>query len=312
MDTLTLAPDDPSYPTSLRALAGGGAIDAPTLYLRGRLPSAPGVTVVGTRAPSEDARTFTRTLVLGLAEAGFSIWSGGALGIDAAAHEAAIEAGVPTVAALGGGLGRPYPREHEPLFERVLAAGGALLARVPDETPPRPPGFFLRNELLAAMSVATVVIQAGLASGARNTAAAARRLGRPLCVVPQAPWDPQGAGCALELARGGARAVVSVAEVVASISPEAAPVPPPRRPKARPRRGAPPRSDAAKSAALADLTSDERAVLAALGELPVHLDEICERTNFPLPRILATLLTLTLGTVVVEGPAGFYRQANRP
>src|SRR5205814_3385689 len=104
------------------------------------------------------------------------------------------------------------------LFDRVLASGGALLARVPDAAPPTPPGFFLRNELLAALSSVTVVVQAGLASGARNTAAAARRLGRPLCVVPHPPWDERGAGCALELARGGARAIVSAAEVIASIS----------------------------------------------------------------------------------------------
>src|SRR6185503_16237641 len=124
----------------------------------------------------------------------------------AAAHEAALAVGGTTVVVSGSGLDRPYPREHTALFARVLEQGGALLARVPDATPPTPPGFLRRNELLAALTVATVVIEAGLKSGARSTAAAARRLGRPLCAVPHAPWDALGAGCALELARG-ARAV---------------------------------------------------------------------------------------------------------
>jgi DNA processing protein len=307
-----LTPVDPSYPQALRALAAEGAIEAPTLYLRGALPDTPGVTVVGTRAPSVDACELARALVLDLAAEGFSIWSGGARGIDAVAHEAALEAGVPTVVAMGGGLDRLYPREHLPLFARVLSSGGALLARVPDAAPPTVPGFFQRNGLLAALSVATVVIQAGLASGARSTAAAARRLGRPLCVVPHAPWDELGAGCALELARGGARAIVSVREVVASISGAMPPRVAPRRPRSRAVR---PREEplfAAKSRVLPELTPDERAVLAVLGEAPIHLDEICERVNFPLPRVSATLLTLTLGAVVVEGPAGFYRQASRP
>jgi DNA processing protein len=267
---------------------------------------------VGTRAPTTEACVFTRALVLGLAAEGYAIWSGGARGIDAVAHEAALEAGAPTVVALGGGLDRLYPPEHGPLFQRVLAAGGALLARVPDGVPSKPVGFLQRNELLAALSEVTVVIQAGLSSGARSTAAAARRLGRPLCVVPHSPWDEQGAGCALELARGGARAIVSIGEVVASISGASPPRPRPRRRRERPAPGEVGPLFAAKTSDLASLSADERSVLGVLGEQPIHLDEICERANFPLSRVSATLLTLTLGAVVVEGPAGFYRQASRP
>ena len=312
MDTRVLSPADPDYPAALTTLAAEGAIDPPVLYLRGAWPDAPGVTVVGTRAPTTKACEFTRVLVLGLAAEGFAIWSGGARGIDAVAHEAALEAGAPTVVALGGGLDRIYPREHGPLFDRVLAAGGALLARVPDGTNPAPVGFIQRNELLAALSEVTVVIQAGLASGARSTAAAARRLGRPLCVVPHAPWDEQGAGCALELSRGGARAIVSVSEVVASISGTRPPRPRPRRPRGKAEKAEIDPLFSGKRGVSPLLSADERAVLAVLGEAPLHLDEICERVNFPLPRTSTTLLTLTLGSVVVEGPAGFYRQASRP
>ncbi len=149
---------------------------------------------------------FTSALVRDLAAEGSRSGRAARSGIDAAAHEAALACGAPTVVVMGGGLGRPYPKEHALLFERVVTSGGALLARVPDLVPPMPAGFLLRNELLAALCSATVSDQAGLQSGARSTAAAARRLGRPLCVVPQAPWDEHGRGCALELALG-ARAV---------------------------------------------------------------------------------------------------------
>src|SRR4051812_39166376 len=211
MASLRLDPGHPAYPPSLAALG------APSLYLRGALPRGPGVAVVGTRRPSGEAAAFTRALVRDLAAHGLAVWSGGALGIDAAAHEAALDAGAPTVVVAGGGLARPYPKEHVGLFERVLAAGGALLARVADATPPTPPGFLLRNELLAALTLATVVVEAGVKSGARSTAAAARRLGRPLCVVPHPPWEPRGQGCALELARG-ARAIVGARDVIDAIA----------------------------------------------------------------------------------------------
>src|SRR5690348_13223843 len=128
MGSLVITPADPGYPEALVRLAPEGT--PPTLYLRGALPHARGVAVVGTREPTAEAAAFTRALVRDLAAQGLSIWSGGALGIDAAAHEAALACGAPTVVVMGGGLGRPYPREHAPLFERVVAHGGALLARV--------------------------------------------------------------------------------------------------------------------------------------------------------------------------------------
>ncbi len=223
MGSLVITPTDPAYPEALHDLASARAL--PSLYVRGALPKRLGVAIVGTRQPTDEALAFTRVLVAGLAKEGLAIWSGGARGIDAAAHEAALACGAPTVVVMGGGLDRPYPKEHVALYERVLVAGGALLARVADDKDPQPSGFFLRNELLAAITAVTVVIQAGYKSGARNTARAARRLGRPLCAVPHAPWDDIGCGCALELALG-ARAITTAADVVAAMTG----APPPRAP----------------------------------------------------------------------------------
>lgn len=317
MVSILIDPADPAYPTALTALAA-----PPPLYLRGALPAAPGVTVVGTRSPSAAALGFTRALAGELARAGFAIWSGGALGIDAAAHEGALDAGGPTIVAFGGGLDRPYPKEHVRLFARVLAAGGALLARVADATPPSPAGFLLRNELLAALTSATVVIEAGVKSGARNTAAAARRFGRPLCVVPHPPWDPRGEGCAIELARSAGPRAIAIAgarDVLAAIA--SAGLPLPRRPAER---GSGPRDARAREREEGEvpaaparherrpdlgLDAGERAVLAVIGAAPTHLDEVCARAALTPKVVAASVLTLTLRSVVVEGPAGFYRLA---
>lgn len=331
MGSLVVSPLDPGYPACLVELAPEGT--PPSLYLRGVLPRARGVAVVGTRYPSLEAVAFTRALVRDLAEEGLAIWSGGALGIDAAAHEAALACGAPTVVVMGGGLDRPYPKEHAPLFDRVIAGGGALLARVPDAVPPMPAGFLLRNELLAALSAVTVVVQAGFKSGARSTAAAARRLGRPLCVVPHAPWDELGAGSALELALG-ARAVTRACEVIAAMDGAPPPRPLPVRrarsssrllpfgletaSKAKPASRGLPGSPEGPILAGPDavppplrLEGPEQAVFAALDAAARHLDEICERSGEPPRVVMAALSMLTLQTVVVEGPAGFFRQGGQ-
>jgi len=345
VNSTAIPPQHPRYPT---ALAERGP-SAPTLYVRGTIPDAPGVAVVGTREPSPAAVDFTRALVLDLAERGLAIWSGGAIGIDAAAHEAALEARAPTVVVMGGGLDQPYPKQNIALFDRVLAAGGALVSRAPDAEFPSPARFHQRNELLAALSAVTVVIEAGEKSGARSTAAAARRLGRPLGVVPQAPWEPRGTGCALELA-AGAHAVVSAEDVLALMGLEAG-----RRARGGRRVGraaqlvlrgmgpaqtAPPRAltsgrascetsgergrgpanassgqgeaGEGEDAVLAGATPAERAVFAAIAGKSAHADELCERTALSLPVVLEALLTLTLRAIVVEGPAGLYQWARRP
>lgn len=327
MASIEILPADPSYPVSLWALVTEAEAAPPTLYLRGALPSAPGIAIVGTRAASDEAIRFTRGLAAALGEAGFSIWSGGARGIDAAAHEGALDARAPTVVVSGSGHAHPYPREHAGLFDRVLAAGGALLSRVPDATPPLPGLFLQRNAVLAALTRATVVVEAGIESGARSTAAAARRLGRHLCVVPRAPWDPRGIGCALELV-AGARPVTRAADVIDVLG---GPAPPPRGRTRRSPRGAPPVGATLPLPALppaapasapppegapapgadGERSAEERAVLDALGARPSHVDEVCERTGLPPRRAVEALLTLTLQAVVVEGPAGLFRRALR-
>jgi DNA processing protein len=327
MRSTAIPPHSPDYPTALAALPES---ERPTLFLRGRLPEARGVAVVGARQASDAGQRFARELAADLARLGVAVWSGGAVGIDAAAHEGALEAGGCTVVVAGGGLDWPYPREHEPLFDRVLEAGGALVARVPDRVRPMPLGFIQRNVILAAFTDATVVVEASLKSGARSAAAAARRLGKVLCVVPHAPWDERGAGCAEELTLG-ARAITGAGDVLGAL--RAGPAEVVRRTaRAAVKRalarqatlalplvhapGAPARSAPARDAPDAVLTAPLgeacEIALAALSDHPAHVDEICERAGLSFPAATLALLTLTLHAVVVEGPAGFFRRATPP
>jgi DNA processing protein len=319
--SIVLTPGDARYPPLLRDLATvgeGGELGPPLLYVRGHIPEKRAITVVGTRKASDAAKDFARALVTDLVNCGFCIWSGGAVGIDAVAHEAAMDAGGVTVVVMGGGLDRQYPPENAALFERVIETGGALVSRVADEVPPLPVLFLQRNQVLAAAAQATVVIQAGHQSGARSTAAAARRIGRVLCAVPHAPWDKGGAGCALELALG-ARAITCAADVQKALGapPQTKTETNAKKKKAQPKARAPALSLALalssehEVVSRAELSPDERAILRVLSELPVHVDEVCEAAALPPSRVVGLLLTLTLQAVVVEGPAGFYRRALR-
>ncbi|MBK6576541.1 MAG: DNA-processing protein DprA [Sandaracinaceae bacterium] len=189
-----LLPLDPRYPAALRALKDHGPI-----RVAGVLPELErAVAIVGTRRADPEALDFAHGLARDLASAGIVILSGGALGVDAAAHRGALAANGKTVAVLASGFAKPYPPSHGPLFEEI-AASGALLTEAPDEGAFEGFRFLHRNRLIAALGHSgTIVIQAPIRSGTLSTAEDARRLKRPVWVVPGAPWDPRsqgGSGC---------------------------------------------------------------------------------------------------------------------
>ncbi|HET9953282.1 MAG TPA: DNA-processing protein DprA [Polyangiaceae bacterium] len=172
------------------------------LFLRGELPRGPAVAIVGTRAPTEEGVQFAHELAAELAQAGVAILSGGARGIDTAAHRGALSVDGVTAVIAPAGFCRPYPPENAALFEEIVERAGAYAALVPDDQPATRPGFFARNACLAALCHALVLVQCGLRSGARNAVAHARRIGRPVFVVPSCPWIPSGRGGLQELRRG--------------------------------------------------------------------------------------------------------------
>jgi DNA processing protein len=192
--------------------------DPPCAWLFVAGPAPPramaSVAVVGGRRASPLRRAAARSIGAGLARAGWCVVSGGAVGVDAAAHAGAVDAGGRTVVVLGCGLDVPYPRANTGLFARVLDGGGTLASEHPPGAQPRAANFLPRNRLIAALSAAVVVVEAAEDSGSLSTARAAgsRGVGHVL-VLPGAPWDPGAAGCN-QLIRDGATLVRSLTDIL--------------------------------------------------------------------------------------------------
>lgn len=161
------------------------------VFVRGRWPDKGAVAVVGARRASEAGLEVAEALGRSAAEAGLWVVSGGAIGIDAAAHRGALDGGGRTLAVLGTPLNRPGPRLHRPMFEAIINRGGGWMSEA--QGPPTRASFCERNRLIAAMADLVLVVEGQAGSGTRYTLTAARRLDRGLGAVTWAPGDPRGA-----------------------------------------------------------------------------------------------------------------------
>lgn len=197
-----------SLPKRLEALAWSHPI-----YVRGTLNEGPAVAIVGSRAASGVGMERAHALARHLGERRVHVVSGGALGIDGAAHRGALAVRGTTTVVLGTGCDVAYPERHAPLFAQVLAAGGALVSRLHDGAQPRRGTFLSRNPLIAALADVVVVVEADARSGSLATARAARLYGRIVVA-----W-PGSRGCELLLA-GGAAVVEHEADVDAALAGE--------------------------------------------------------------------------------------------
>ncbi|AQA05961.1 DNA protecting protein DprA [Mycobacterium sp. MS1601] len=172
--------------------------------------------VVGTRACTAYGEQMAADLSAGLVESGVAVVSGGAFGIDGAAHRTVLACEGVTVAVLAGGIDVPYPAGHSALLHRV-ATNGLLLSEYPPGVRPARHRFLTRNRLVAALSGATVVVEAGLRSGAANTAAWARSLGRTVCAVPGPVTSSASAGCHQLLRNDGDAVLVTRAQEIVEV-----------------------------------------------------------------------------------------------
>lgn len=200
-----LLAEQAAYPPRLRALGW-----TRELYVRGELGDGPAVAIVGARAASRAGMDRAHALARHLAGGGIRVVSGGALGIDGAAHRGSLEAGGATTVVLGSGADVLYPARHAPMFEQVVARGGALVSLLPAGTQPRPGTFVQRNPLIAALADAVVVVEADVQSGSMSTARAARDQGRLVAACPGSR------GCDRLLA-GGAALVETGEDAVAAL-----------------------------------------------------------------------------------------------
>ena len=265
-------------------------------------PSDRCLAVVGSRNPTaqgaENARLFARALC----GAGLTIVSGLALGVDAAAHEGALEAATSagtmaaTIAVVGTGLDRVYPRKNLDLAHRI-AAHGLIVSEYPLGTPPLPGNFPKRNRIISGLSQGTLVVEAALASGSLITARMAAEQGREVFAIPGSIHAPQSRGCHA-LIRQGAKLVESAQDVLEELKIPATTVP-----------GLPHEGVNAPGAAASDETDDP--VLAALGYDPMGLDALIARTGMDASTLQVALLELELDGRVARLPGGLFQRVGR-
>ena len=265
-------------------------------------PSDRCLAVVGSRNPTaqgaENARLFARALC----GAGLTIVSGLALGVDAAAHEGALEAATSagtmgaTIAVVGTGLDRVYPRKNLDLAHRI-AAHGLIVSEYPLGTPPLPGNFPKRNRIISGLSQGTLVVEAALASGSLITARMAAEQGREVFAIPGSIHAPQSRGCHA-LIRQGAKLVESAQDVLEELKIPATTVP-----------GLPHEGVNAPGAAASDETEDP--VLAALGYDPMGLDALIARTGLDASTLQVALLELELDGRIARLPGGLFQRVGR-
>ncbi|WP_201312529.1 DNA-processing protein DprA [Dyella sp. EPa41] len=257
----------------------------------------PQVAIVGARAASLSGRTNARAFAQALGRAGFTITSGMADGIDGAAHAAALDAGVPTVAVIGTGPDRVYPRKHHALARRI-ADEGVLVSEFPPGTAARADHFPRRNRLLAGLALGTLVVEAGLPSGSLITARLAAEQGREVFALPGSIHNPLARGCH-QLIRDGARLVETAGEIVEALAPAAV---------ALGRELASRLDEPGDPAPAAPTDAVGQIVLDALGHGPMALDELADCVAQPVAGLTTALLLLELDGRVEALPGNRYQR----
>jgi len=270
---------DRDYNEPLREASG----TPPAIFVHGNAEClhAPTVAIVGTRAASTYGKACAHKFAEGLARAGVTVVSGGALGIDAAAHRGALAAGGSTAAVLAGGIDHVYPAVHDGLFRQIRETG-CLVSQFAVGSRPTDYRFLIRNVLVAALSTALLVIEAPLKSGAMRTAHAAGELGREVFVVP-ANIDMLSFQGSFSLLRDGATLVSNPGEILESLGIE-----PPEPP-----------SD------LGPASSIGERILQVLTVQPLAAELIVERTGLETPDVLSELTMLELEGRIIRDAGGY-------
>ncbi|MGT2442627.1 DNA-processing protein DprA [Ensifer adhaerens] len=271
-----------AYPSALRQIDGA----PPLLAMKGDLSAAgrPSLGIVGSRNASVSGAKFAAMIALDAGRAGYVVTSGLARGIDTAAHRASLDTG--TIAALAGGLDRPYPPENVGLLEEITAGRGLAISEMPFGWEPRARDFPRRNRLIAGISLGVAIVEAAHRSGSLITARYAADFGRLVFTVPGSPLDPRCHGTN-DLLKQGAIVTTGPDDVIEALAPLSQlelPLPGVREPDDQARAGVP--------ASASD--GDRAAVSTALGPTPVEIDDIVRHTGLSPAQVYLLLLELDL------------------
>jgi DNA processing protein len=287
---------DPRYPPLLAQIA-----QAPLLLFTvgdTELLRLPQLAIVGARSASAQGSENAQAFATELARRGFSITSGLALGIDAAAHRGALAADGFTIAVCGNGLDRVYPSRNRELAH-AIAARGLLVSEFPVGVAPLPEHFPRRNRIISGLALGTLVVEAARESGSLITARLAAEQGREVFAIPGSIHNPLARGCH-SLIREGAKLVETVDDILAELAPQ---LPAARAAMAH---GTKP---AGEEEAPAD--PDQARVLQALGFETLALDHLVARLGLPVERVSAALLGLELAGQVAAGPGDVFTRLQR-
>ena len=307
---------DPDYPDALRELPNPPAV----LTTSGPLVPRRAIAIVGSRDACAEALVYAHGLAYQLARAGVLVISGGAVGVDGAAHRGALAAGGPTWVVSPTGKNRVYPREHASLFAEIASSSHSrMLWPFDDDMRGVHHNMRYRNGVLAALSEALIMVQAHYRSGSRNAAAWARSLGRPVWAVSAAPWMGAFCGSLAEIADRLATPLCSAQQLFheLDLGEPAEPPPvsasifhanPPVENHGGASKSAPLLKGPPKAPDMRSWSQDEKLVFSILSMDPIHIDKMVGLTLLPVPPVATALLTLRLKDVVVEGPEGFFRR----
>ena len=275
---------DPRYPKALLALGHS----PPVLYYLGdtAILDVPAFAIVGSRSASAQGKENARAFAHALSEAGLAIVSGLAIGIDAAAHEGALEGRSGTLAVVGTGLDRVYPARHRDLAHRIVGHGG-LVSEFAPGTPPLDFNFPRRNRLISGLSQGVLVVEAALHSGSLITARYAGEQGRDVFAIPGSIHSPLSKGCH-KLIREGAKLVETAQDVLEEMG------------LAAPR---------LQTDAPAPMSGN--AVVDALGADPCAVDALVARTGLPIDEVVVQLTALEIAGEVAALPGGRWQRQGR-
>jgi DNA processing protein len=281
---------DPDYPELLRQI-----YDPPVvLYVKGALtqPDKNAVAIVGSRTTTYYGLEVARKLAYQLAYLGVTVVSGGARGIDTAAHQGALSGKGRTLCVLGTGINLVFPPENLELFERI-AGKGALLTQYPFNRKADKQSFAIRNRIVAGMTLGTVVIEANLTSGALITANFATEYGRQVFAVPGRIDSPRSKGCH-ELIKNGAKLCESAEDILSEFE------------YLFPARQRPALSGETTTLPALELPGNEQKVFATLSQEESSIDEVIHRSGLPTSAVSVALLALEMKRLVKQLPGKLF------
>jgi DNA processing protein len=285
---------DPDYPALLQEISD----PPPLLYIHGNIDvlQEPQLAMVGSRNPTAAGRQTAIDFARHLSAAGLVITSGLALGIDAAGHQGALDAGSPTIAVMGTGLDRVYPARHRDLA-RQIAHTGVLVSEFPPGTPPRAENFPRRNRIISGLSLGTLVVEAAIRSGSLISARYALEQGREVFAIPGSIHNPLARGCH-HLIRQGAKLVETAQDIIGELGALATAL----------GSGTTTTIPSADQETTPQLAKDYAQLLESIGFDNTSIDMLVKTTHLTPAEVSSMLLQLELNGYIAANPGGVYNR----